>query len=169
MIRIFLPRFLGIEKNHSADENTVGGHIARGGTWTKPSSGIPSRSNSPGYHPQWVPAPPGSPPPSSLLHPPSTALHLRRHSNLFSAAGWHALRPNSLSQDALPYIFPSRYSTLPSLPLLDSPLSGRSRYLILFPYIFIFFLRLNISPFTAANLYSGPHEMFAFSARRAEP
>jgi len=63
MIRIFLPRFLGIEKNHSADENTVGGHIARG-TWTEPSSGIPSRSNSPGYHPQWVPAhPSGSPPP----------------------------------------------------------------------------------------------------------
>lgn len=104
-------------------------HIVRCGTWTKPSSRVPSRSNSPGHHSQWVLAHP-------LLRP--TALHLRRHSNLFSAAGWHALRPNSLSQDALPsiplYLSLPLFSVLPSLSLCLF-----SRYLILFPYIFIFF------------------------------
>lgn len=101
MIRIFLPVSTG-PKKITRLVKIQSEHIARCGTWTKPSSRVPSRSNSPGHHPQWVLAHPYPP-------PRPTILHLRRHSNLFSAAGWHALRPNSLSQDALlsiPYIFP---------------------------------------------------------------
>lgn len=119
MIRIFLPRFLGTEKNHSAGENTVGAHRARRNMdkAIEPHSvsfQFPGAPSSMGFSPSSPSSATSSPPRYALLRLPSTALHLRRHSNLFSAAGWHALRPNSLSQDALlsiPYIFPFRYST----------------------------------------------------------
>lgn len=125
MIRIFLLVSTGTKKITRVVK-IQSEHIARCGTWTKPSSRVPSRSNSPGHHSQWVLAHPYPP-------PRPTILHLRRHSNLFSAAGWHALRPNSLSQDALlsiPYIFPFRYSVslllrsfLSSLLTIFDPLS----------------------------------------------
>lgn len=107
------------KKNHSAGENTVGTHRAL-------------RNMDKAIEPRFVSFQfPGAPSsmgsnPSPLPRPPPagrTTLHLRRHSNLFSAAGWHALRRNSLSQDALasiPYIFPFRYS----VPLSSCPLSS---------------------------------------------
>lgn len=140
--------FHGTEKNHSAGENTVGTHRAL----RNMDKAIEPRSVS--FQFPGAPFSMGSNPPRTFFllspPPPLTALHLRRHSNLFSAAGWHALRPNSLSQDSLPYIFPFRYSVPLSFSLsLSSPLVF-SRYLILFIYIYIYiliFFQFNISPF----------------------
>lgn len=145
MIRIFLSVSTG-PKKITRLVKIQSEHIARCGTWTKPSSRVPSRSNSPGHHPQWVLAHPYPP-------PRPTILHLRRHSNLFSAAGWHALRPNSLSQDALlsiPYIFPLSLFCLSFTPhlLFWSFHDIWSSFLISSSFSFWF----NISPFIINHL-----------------
>lgn len=129
-------------------------NIARCGTWTKPSSRVPSRSNSPGHHLQWVLTHPGSPFPSSCP-PPSTTFQ-------FILSCWLARFTTKfpLARRSVPYIFSFRYSVPPSLSSSHHASCLLSIFDPLSLYLHLFF-RFNISPFTASNIYSGPYKIFA--------
>lgn len=148
MIRISLPRFLGNRKKITRLARKYIRSTSRTAEHgQKPSSRIPSRSNSPGHHRQWVPARPStsSPTPPSLSvrspsspfdrPPPSTTFQfilscwLARFTTKFPLARRSSLRKTLYLPP--PLFYPALYPA--------SPFYARSRYLILFPYIFIFF------------------------------
>lgn len=155
MIRIFLLVSTGPKKITRGGENTVGTYRAL----RNMDKAIEPRSVS--FQFPGAPSSMGSSPSLSSSSPPTT-LHLRRHSNLFSAAGWHALRPNSLSQDALlsiPYIFPFHYSV--SL-LLCTFFSGLfTIFDLLSSYLHLFSFGL-IYRHLSSIIYS-PYEIFTLS------
>jgi len=139
MIRIFLTRFLESEKNHSADENTVGGT----------SRAEHGQSHRAAF--RLVPIPWGTilngfqailpdplPPvcPFVSLRPPSTFDDIPIYSQLLAGTLYDQIpsRKTLFSISSPPAIL-----SCPRSPCSISPLSGRSRYLILFSYIFIFF------------------------------
>lgn len=134
-------------------------HITRCGTWTKPSSRVPSRSNSPGHHPQWVLARPRRSPRLPIL-PPSTFDDIPIYSQLLAGTLYDQI--------------PSRKTLLPPYPIsspsviLSLSLSPASCLLPIFDppslYLHLFYLRFNISPFTANNLYADPREIFVLNS-----
>lgn len=134
-------------------------HIARCGTWTKPSSRVPSRSNSPGHHPQWVLTHPESPFPSSCP-PPSTTFQfilscwLARFTTKFPLARRSSLCTLYLLLPLFCFPLSLSFSSSLSSRLLSS-LDIWSSFLISSS-----FFRFNISPFTTSNIYSGPYKIF---------
>lgn len=134
MIRIFLPVTTG-PKKITRVVKIQSEHIARRGTWTKPSSRVPSRSNSPGHHPQWVLAHPFSPyhPPPSTTFQFILSCWLARFTTKFPLA-----RRSSLHTLYLPLPL-LRLSLSFSFPLSASSFLACPRYLILRPSIFINF------------------------------
>lgn len=131
MIRIFLLVSTG-PKKITRVVKIQSEHIARCGTWTKPSSRVPSRSNSPGHHPQWVLAHP-YPPPRPL--PPSTFDDIPIYSQLLAGTLYDQIpsrktlfSPYPISS---PFVILSLSYSVPSFLVF-------SRYLIFFPHIFFF-------------------------------
>lgn len=161
MIRTsFFSSFRRTKKNHSAGEDTVGTHR----TLRNMDKAIEPRSVS--FQFPGAPSSMGSNPPriSFSLFLPTTFDDIPIYSQLLAGTLYDQIPSRKTLFPLYPISSPS-VILFPSLSISFSFslfLSSRlfSRYLILFPYIFIFF-RFNISSFIASNIYSGPYKLFA--------
>lgn len=155
MIRTsFFSSFRRTKKNHSAGEDTVGTHC----TLRNMDKAIEPRSVS--FQFPGAPSSMGSNPTriSFSLFLPTTFDDIPIYSQLLAGTLYDQIPSRKT-------LFPLYPISSPSVILFSSFslfLSSRlfSRYLIPFPYIFIFF-RFNISSFIASNIYSGPYKIFA--------